>query len=203
MARTKKKNLLWREIESEKLSEYTALLTDLQNAGCEFSAFVIDGRRGVRELILSRFPLIPLQICQFHQVAIIRRYLTSRPKLVASQELLRIVRTLKKSTQEDFENALSNWHERWKEFLNERTTDESRRGWHYTHKRLRSAYRSIATNLPWLFTCRQYPELKIPNTTNSCDGYFAHLKQRLGIHRGLRREQRKKMTNYFLESGLS
>jgi hypothetical protein len=106
LARAKKKNLLWREIESEKISDYDALLTDLQNSGCRFSAFVIDGRRGVKDLILRRFPNVPLQICQFHQVAIVRRYLTSRPKLEASYELLRLVCTLKKSTQKAFEHGL-------------------------------------------------------------------------------------------------
>jgi len=37
---------------------------------------------GVREIFSNR----PVQMCHFHQVAIVRRYLTSRPKLEAAQE---------------------------------------------------------------------------------------------------------------------
>ena len=40
----------------------------------------------------------------------------------------------------------------------------------------------------------------IPNTTNSCDGSFAHWKQKVKIHRGLRKDRRNKMINYLLNN---
>jgi len=67
-------------------------------------------------------------------------------------------------------------------------------------ERLRSAFRSLRTNLPYLFTCKDLPELDIPNTTNSCDGSFAHWKQKIKIHRGLAKHRRKKMINFLLEN---
>ncbi|MGD9577531.1 MAG: hypothetical protein AB7Y74_04705 [Syntrophorhabdus sp.] len=70
------------------------------------------------------------------------------------------------------------------QFLKERTVDTSTGRWHYTHRRLRSAYRSLRINLPYLFTYQKYPELAIPNTTNALDGTFAHLKELVNIHRG-------------------
>ena len=69
--------------------------------------------------------------------------------------------------------------------------------WHYTHKRLRSAYRSLRLNLPYLFTYQKYPELNIPNTTNSLDGCFAYLKELVRVHRGSSRNLKNKILGKF------
>ena len=90
-------------------------------------------------------------MCQFHQSTIIRRYLTKRPKLKAAQELLEVVDLMKQTDRESFEGALQLWFEA-EIFLNERTINPETRKSFYTHKRLRSAYRSLRHNLPWLFT---------------------------------------------------
>ncbi|MEW6408460.1 MAG: hypothetical protein AB1465_07440, partial [Patescibacteria group bacterium] len=57
---------------------------------------------------------------------------------------------------------------------------------------------SITKNLPILYTYQKYPELNIPNTTNSLDGTFSHLKDMLRIHRGLKRTQKLKMIDEIL-----
>jgi hypothetical protein len=200
VARAEGKNLLWKEIESEKADHYSEVLNTLWAAGTHFAAFVIDGRRGVREKLMGQYPDVPIQFCQFHQLAIVKRYLSSRPKLRAGRELRRIALTLTRTNRETFSRAVNDWHERWNHFLKERTFNPLNRKYHYTHSRLRSAYRSLITNLPWLFTFRDHPGLRIPNTTNSCDGSFAHWKNKLKIHRGLSRERRRKMMHYFLEN---
>jgi hypothetical protein len=69
-------------------------------------------------------------------------------------------------------------------FLNERKVDE-RGTKRYIHKRLRSAYRSLNNNLPYLFTWYNHMDLKIPDTTNAIDGLFADLKNKLRNHHGL------------------
>ena len=73
---------------------------------------------------------------------------------------------LKMTDKESFEGALDDWFIKWEDFLNERTTNTETGRSYYTHKRLRSAYRSLKSNLPWLFTWYDYLELNIPNTTN-------------------------------------
>ncbi|HEY4478754.1 MAG TPA: hypothetical protein VI981_00100, partial [Candidatus Paceibacterota bacterium] len=45
--------------------------------------------------------------------------------------------------------------------------------------KVRGAYLSMERNLPYLFTYQKYPELNIPNTTNSLDGSFTHLKDKV------------------------
>ncbi|MFZ2800557.1 MAG: hypothetical protein WAZ30_10065, partial [Syntrophorhabdus sp.] len=86
----------------------------------------------------------------------------------------------------------------WSSFLKERTTDPIAGRWHYTHKRLRSAYRSLRQNLPYLFTYQKYPDLNIPNTTNSLDGCFAYLKELVRVHRESRRELKIKIIEEIL-----
>jgi len=60
-------------------------------------------------------------MCQFHQVAIIRRYITKNPKLPASIELKELVAMLKMTDKESFMGGLELWYIKWKPFINERS----------------------------------------------------------------------------------
>jgi len=184
-----KKNLIWKEVHSETPGQYNQLRNELEYSGFKIKAVVLDGKRGVKQV----FSDIPGQMCQFHQVAIVIRYLTRKPQLVASKELKEIVLSLTDRNEEEFSKLLFNWHDKWQKFLKERTINPWTGKWFYTHKRLRSAYRSLKTNLPYLFTYLKYPELNIPNTCNSLDGSFTTLKNLLRNHRGMSRENRYKM----------
>ena len=68
----------------------------------------------------------------------------------------------------------------------------------YTHKNVRSAFFSLKRNLPHLFTYLCYPELNIPNTTNTIDGSFASVKTKTAAHHGLRRDRRFKVISELL-----
>ena len=184
-----KKNLHWQEIINENTSIYWKGRTELEKRGFVIQAVVIDGKKCLKSVFLD----IPAQMCHFHQIAIIHRYLTRRPKLEAGKELKEIALSLTAANEEKFSKLLDRWFEKWEEFLKEKTINPENNRWFYTHKRLRSAYRSLKTNLPYLFTYQKYPELHIPNTTNSLDGTFSHFKSLLRIHRGLNRERRYKV----------
>lgn len=190
-----KENLLKYYVKSETNAKYKQGIEELKSKGFEIVAIVCDGRRG----LINSFENIPVQMCQFHQVAIIRRYLTANPKLPASIELSSIVYMLKQTDRESFEGALNEWYLKWKPFLNERTINEETGRSFYTHKRLRSAYRSLQTNLKWLFTWYDYIGLNIPNTTNAIDGHFADLKNKLRNHNGLSLDRKKKFIDGFLK----
>ena len=182
-------NLIWKEIYSETPDQYEQLKLELEKQGYCIKAVVLDGKRGVRNV----FKNIPVQMCQFHQVAIVNRYLTSRPILEAGKELRQVALQLTKTNEKEFAELLDEWHVKWQIFLKEKTTNIFTNRWHYTHKRIRSAYRSLKTNLPYLFVYQKYPELNIPNTCNSIDGSNTTLKNLLRIHRGMNRENRYKM----------
>jgi hypothetical protein len=189
-----KRNLHCHEVRTETPEEYMRARRHLESQGYVIEAAVIDGKRGV----LSVFNDIPVQLCQFHQIAIVRRYVTSRPKLDAGKELRAIALALPALTEFAFNELLTLWHETWKDFLKERTYSHDGKHWQHTHRRIRSAYRSLKTNTPNLFTYQKYPELQIPNTTNSLDGFFGKLKQLLNIHRGMTVGRRYRMIQEIL-----
>jgi len=132
-------------------------------------------------------------MCQFHQSQIIRRYTTNNPKTSCAKDLKALMRCITEVDYVMFKSLLETLYEIYEDFLKERNEYGQ-----FKHRRLRSAFRSLKTNLPYLFTCKDFPELNIPNTTNSCDGSFAHWKQKVKIHRGLRQHRRNKMISYLL-----
>jgi transposase-like protein len=191
-----KENLLKYYVKNESNALYQKGINELKEKGNKIKAIVCDGRRG----LLNSFNGIPIQMCQFHQAAIIRRYITKNPKLPASIELKEVVKLMSKTDKESFEGVLNEWFDKWKEFLNERTLNEETGKSFYTHKRLRSAHRSLKTNLKWLFTWYDNIELNIPNTTNAIDGHFADLKNKLRNHNGLSITRKKKFIDGFLKA---
>lgn len=164
-----KENLLWYYVKSETNELYIKGINELKSKGFEIVAIVCDGRKG----LVNAFDNIPVQLCQFHQVAAIRRYITKNPKMYASIDLKAHVAILKKTDKESFEGGLKLWFVKWESFLKERTTNIETSKSHFTHKRLRSAYRSLNTNMTWLFTWYDNYELNIPNTTNIIEGHFS------------------------------
>jgi hypothetical protein len=184
-------------ITTESLFEYKVLLRDIKQENFIIKAVVIDGKRGLFRLLKD----IPVQMCHFHQQAIVTRYLTKKPKLKASIDLKKISSYLGKIKQKRFELLLECWYKRYEKFIKEKTYNVETNKWHYKHKRLRSAYRSLQTNLPYLFTYKNYPELKIPNTTNHLDGgLFSPMKMLMKIHRGIGIEMKKKLIVDYLET---
>ena len=189
------KNLLWKFLPYETIAAYKEGIEQLTEQGWKIRAIVCDGRRG----LLQGFS-VPVQMCQFHQAMIVTRNVTRRPKLEAGQDLQALMRFLPKVSEAQFTLWLELWHDKWGEFLKERTVDESRRRWHYTHRRIRSAYYSVNRNLSHLFIYLDYPDLNIPNTTNSLEGIFTHIKKRVALHGGLRPHNKLPMIEEFLRS---
>lgn len=183
-----------KKVYSETIAGYQEGRIALEQEGFVFLAIVLDGRPGIRAL----FSDIPVQMCHFHQKQIITRYLTHNPKLQAAIELKALAGTLTHSTEEEFTKELENWHTRWVDFLKEKTYAEGGKRFRYTHRRIRSAYRSLKTNLPFLFTYQKYPGLKIPTTTNSLDGTFSHLKDLTRVHRGASSKLKEKIITEIL-----
>jgi hypothetical protein len=191
-----KENLLKYYIKNETNSKYREGIEELRSREYTIKAIVCDGRRG----LIQSFKDIPVQMCQFHQAAIIRRYITKNPRMPAAIELKQVVDLMKQTDKESFEGALNEWYLKWKPFLDERSVNEQTGKSFYTHKRLRSAYRSLKTNLKWLFTWYDHLELNIPNTTNAIEGHFADLKTKLRNHNGLSIERKKKFIDEFLKA---
>lgn len=180
--------------ETNKL--YLAGIKEIVRRGITIQSIVCDGRKGLFQL----FEDIPVQMCQFHQIQIVTRYLTRRPKNPASIELRSIVLSITSSSRAQFENQLIQWEDKFQAYLNERTINPVTGKSFYTHKRLRSAWHSLRRNLPWLFVYEENKELMINNTTNALDGMFADLKNKLRCHNGLSIERKKKFIDGFFKA---
>ena len=189
-----KRNIWWSDVEKEIMANYHYGRRILEEQGWVFTAVVVDGRRGM----IKVFEGIPIQMCQFHQMKTVTKYITRRPETDAGKELRVIMLTLSHTNEKEFARMLFRWYEKWGEYLKEKTYVTGTKHWYYTHKKVRSAYLSLEKNLPYLFTYQKYPELNIPNTTNSLDGSFAHLKDKVRIHHGLRKDRRYKMIQEIL-----
>lgn len=185
-----RRNLLWYFVGEETNVDYLRGLEELKQRGYTITAVVCDGKKWLCEQVSK---LYPVQHCQFHLMKTVTRYLTRRPEWRAGQELRSLVMTVPRTTESIFRTSLEQWMLRWINFLNEKTTDPFTNHWHYTHRRIRGAFAAIKHALPFLFTYQRLPDLKIPNTTNTLDGSFSQLKQKIHVHRGLNVITQQKM----------
>jgi len=193
--------LYWTSIEgTERTIDYDVATDTLEAMGYTVQAAVIDGRRGVRQMLERKG--IPIQQCQFHQLQTITQCLTRRPKLVQNQELRAIALTLCRTTQTAFESKLDAWHEQHEDWLKERYLEPASGRTRYQHDRTRRAYFSLRRNLPYLFTYQDGAlaarGIKVPNTTNALDGRFGVWKTKLKAHRGCSRTLKTKILCSFL-----
>lgn len=192
----RKENVYWSEIERETLDEYRCARDTLESMGFVIIAVVADGKPGLKPLYKD----LPIQMCHFHMKAIITRYLTRKPRLEAGKELRKLVHELGQFHEQCFAEKLASWHDKWRVFLAERTVSPETGTWHYTHKRLRSAYTSLKRHLPYLFAYQRHPELHIPNTTNGLEGSFAYLKELVRVHRGIKADLKRKIITSILQN---
>ncbi len=180
--------MIWfREIKTEGVSSLRRGLRELKRAGFRFKSVTLDGRRGFVETIGRVLGPVPVQMCLYHQKAIIRRYITDRPQSPCGQELKEIMKTLCQAEPELFIDRFYCWKHRHRHFLEERNPQGG-----YQHGKLHSAARSLQENLHRLFTYKDIPDAEIPSTINYLEGGFSHLKEKIKIHRGLSQNRKKK-----------
>ncbi len=187
--------ILWHKyVRHETIADYLDGINWLRSNGFKIYGAVCDGLKGLFKALAP----IPVQMCQVHQQRIVRIYLTSKPELEASQELLELANTLTGTDKESFIGAFEQWHRKWETFLAERTVDKLTGKKHYTHKRLRSAYLSLKRNMPYLWTFHDYPQYGIPNTNNALEGTFTDIKSKLRVHSGMKKCNRVKFLDEYI-----
>lgn len=180
-------------IRSETKKNFNRRLNKLEERGYRFKSVTLDGKTGIISLFSTRYPELPIQLCQFHQKQIIRRYITSRPQTPCALAIRELMKKLKEHDETSFTEALTELKEQYHNFLQERNDNGQ-----FKHRKVRSAVRSLTKNLPYLFTYKKHPELSIPNTTNSCDGSFGQWKYKVELHRGMKKHRRNKLIIFLL-----
>ena len=69
---------------------------------------MIDGIKGLPQALKP----LRVQMCQFHQMLIVRRYLTQDPKIGAFRELLELVNGMTVTDKESFIGAFNEWYDK-------------------------------------------------------------------------------------------
>lgn len=189
--------ILWHKyVRNETISQYMEGISWLKSNGFRIYGAVIDGMRGLAQAL---YP-IPVQMCQFHQILITRRYLTQEPELEASIELLSLVKDITKMDKESFVGAFNDWSEKYQNVINERIRDKriKRHTPPYMRPKLRSAYLSLRRNMNLLWTFYDRPETGLPNTNNALEGVFSDIKSKVRAHRGISKVNRRKLLDEYI-----
>lgn len=187
--------ILWYKfVRSETIADYREGVNWLVEHRFKIYGIVCDGTRG----LFKEFKRYPMQMCQFHMIMIIRRYLTNRPELQASKELYWIVHKLAKTDSRTFKDLLDQWVITWDQFLKERTQDKRTGKTNYTHQNLRKAYNSLKYYTPYLWTFEKYPHLHIPNTNAGVESLNSELKTMLRVHSGISKSRRMKLIQEYI-----
>jgi hypothetical protein len=64
-------------------------------------------------------------MCNFHQVQIITRYVTKKPRLQANKDLREIALLLVRTDKETFNYYLNQWYIQYSDFIKEKAIDEN------------------------------------------------------------------------------
>ena len=190
--------VLWHKyVHHETIAQYVEGVDWLKRNGFRIYGVVIDGMKGLAQSLKP----VWVQMCQFHQMLIVRRHLTQEPDLEASAELLKLVNDITERDKESFVGAFNEWHEKYKGIINERVHDKriKRKTPPYMRPRLRSAYLSVKRNMPLLWTFYDHPETGLPNTNNALEGMFSDLKSKIRVHSGISKEHRKKLIDEYIK----
>lgn len=190
----------------ESKAAYLALFSRLPAP----DVLITDGLRGAEAACTQAWPGTRIQRCLVHVQRNARTDLTSRPGLQAGRELKRLsdgltsVETAGQAVR--WGEALNAWHERWKDFIAERTyarddpsnPKASRRRWWWTHEELRRCYRRLERLFREgrLFAYLEPELLKggpVARTTNRLEGGVnSVVKDVLRNHRGLPEEHMRR-----------
>ncbi len=191
---------LYRNTDQEKYREIKQDLENLKALGVRVASVTCDGHKAILKAVRKVYPDAFIQRCLVHLKRQARIYLREKPKLLQATSLLRIanqITAIKNQGQRTvWLYEFYRWYEDNKAFINEQTCNtETGRFW-YTHKNLHAACSLIIMALPDMFHYLDHPA--IPNTTNRLENYFAHLKDKLTLHRGLRFDAKKNFIKWYL-----
>ena len=188
-----KRIIYFHEIEVETSIDIKQGLIELKSAGFRIKSVTIDGRKGYEEAIRDILGPVPIQLCLFHANAIVRRYVGNHPNTDAGKDLLKLVGKIKYIEPENFVACYKNLEFKHRKILSTSLVKHSR-----TKQTVRIAYRFVDNNMHRVFTFKDFPDLNIPTTTNHLEGLFSHLKEKINIHRGLSKNNKKNAIKFFL-----
>ena len=85
-------------IRHETVGDYRMAIESIEARGYRIKGIIIDGM----QRLFTEFSRYPVQMCHFHMISIVRRYLTKKPRLKAAIVLRRIVFTITTTDKDTF-----------------------------------------------------------------------------------------------------
>jgi hypothetical protein len=171
-----KKVIYAKVIDAECVEEYAIGMDFIEQKWWKVLGVTSDWFKWLRKL----FSCYVYQFCQFHQL-----------------KLITIALDLKNSDYDKTKLKLDIWFAKYWDFLQEKSFSDEWR-WRYTHKKLRSAYNSLKSNLDVLFIYKEH--LWMYNTTNMLEWYFRPLKAKIWVHCWLSKDRKIKLLFKLLAS---
>lgn len=183
---------LIRFTDGEHYEEIKEDISNLIRLGVQIESVTTDGHKSILKALKKAAPDVVIQRCLVHIQRMCLLWITRYPQHVAGIELRKLVLLLMQiKTENDrlyWTKEFNNWHERHKNYLQEKTYNQQSGRYWYKHKLLRRSYTTIKRALPNMFHYLKNPA--IPATTNGIEGFFSHLKNHLDLHRGLTLQHR-------------
>ncbi len=185
-----------KEIKTESVKHFREGINTIKAANYRILSVTIDGRRGYINNVRKLLGKIPIQMCLFHQKAIVRRYLTDRPRSRCGKDLQELMHLLcRQKSHQEFINQFYRLQDQYRYVLLQRNELGG-----YKHNALRAAFKSIDSNMLYLFTYSDFKGLNIPPTINHLEGMFGRIKEKIKIHRGLSKNRKKKAVRFLLRN---
>lgn len=188
----RKENLWWGFFDTETTSAYLEGRNHLERLGYIILSVTGDGFGGLRQA----FSGVPFQMCHVHMKRIVVSGTTNNPELEAGQALLALIKTLHYTDSKTFKNYVKKYLEKYQTFINEKSINPQTGRMSLTHEPLYRATMSLWRFLPFLFTFES--NKNIPKTTNTLEGHFTHIKDIVGVHRGLPRGNMERILHSIL-----
>jgi hypothetical protein len=114
------KVIYFKEIKTESVKDFREGLIALKSANYRICSITIDGRRGYINNIRKLLGNVPIQMCLFHQKAIIRRYITDRPRSQCGKDLKELMHLLcKPKSHQEFIDQFYRLKDQYHYFLND------------------------------------------------------------------------------------
>jgi len=170
---------------------------------------VCDGQKGMLLAIKTLWPNTTVQRCRFHVLLNVRTKLTRHPGSPAGQALLLLAQDLlsirRKREARIWKARLRRWYRKHHTYIEHQTVTSNprarQRRWHYTHGRVRSAYRQLYKLRDDVLRSSYRPSPDLPPTSNHLEaGINSQLRRWLGYHRGLPYEHQMKLVEQYLYS---
>jgi hypothetical protein len=187
-------------VERENYFNYNYSFCRLVELGYDIVGLTSDWHSSLVSVFKNLFPDKPHQRCLVHAQIFSESLLTQNPDTPAGKYLLEIVRLLNTVRNHNEKEIWLRWFNRWETryltFVSQRTKSaDGTRHWWYTHKNVRKVYRSLKLSLDHLFLYLDYPGLE--KDTNGLEVEFKHLKQKLGVHKGLKRQRKVNLIKWY------